>query len=443
MPGVEASTKEDYFAHGTFLGDGTEFKGVPCKLFLPLQVLDAPRMLLHPTREQFDLLARCMEVGFRAELKGFSGKTEVEMSASSVYLSGATTRHWGPELSQSDIEGTANDLRVIRFHASEPDSSGESWFTFWLSPNKLLNPAIRTSTSYSGRVLLKRYRQHTFRLSPDTRIKLDRNFRSRLENDELRQWSHLVAVSKLGFAARDIESVATHVLPGFDDFLLLASFAARTRTACIGWEAADGQSITTYYRRNIAVPSGYSLSALRFSGDGLISIRDFPKFIRRAFARFNSLSQKQPIRKAIYSAVPGRPRVLEDDFLSLFSALEELVFDHRRNAGLDRAVPDQEWRQIEKHLRAEIKKAPGAELTSKQRGYLYSKLPELNRIPPRSASSRYEIAFTSPSTTCGRFSQAMVSPPCIQSAIGSSMGSRSQKRHTRHSGSHQNTCAGL
>ena len=370
--------KEDYFALATVTAEGEKLRRVPCKIYLPKRVTESPRIVMHPSKSQFQKLSRGHEVVLQAAIKKFDGTVGVEISAT-VYLVGATTQHWGPDISESMIEGDPRDLRVIQFiqNATEPTMSR---IVFWVSPNKMLAPTMIHGSSYTGDVTFERCNQIEIQLRKDIHLKFDKHFRSDMDDDDFRQWSDLVAEAEIPYVLSDSEVIRGDVLPDLDDFLLLASLASRTRTACVGWKVGAGNTITKCYRRDIVVPTGYSLPSFN---QGLVSRADFPEFLRVSHATFKTLKGKQAVRRAIYAVVPSRDRKLEEGYLSLFSGLEELVLEYRRRVNLEYVVPPKEWPELQKKIKAEIRELFRNRLSNQQQGWLQRKISELNRIPFR------------------------------------------------------------
>jgi hypothetical protein len=377
--------EEDYFALATLTVGGMEIRDVPSKLYLPERVTGSPRIALRPSDDCLDYIVCSHEGSFHAQLNNFDGSVAALIAASIVYFNGAVTRHWGPNLAESTLEAEPRDLVVTQFLSSvskEPTS-----IVFWLSPNKMLSPFIISTSSYTGDRTLKRGRQIEIELSPEVKLRFDKHFQSSTtEKGDFLQWSNLVAESSIAHAANDIESVRSLILPKYDDLLLIASLGSRTRTACVGWQAADGRSVTKYFRRDIWIPNGFSLPSFNH---GLVSLADFGEFLHVGYSSFGALEDPQPVRQAIYAVIPGRSRTLEEDFLSLFSGLEELILDFRRRANLEWVLSSSDWLILRDHLKEAVKNCPGLSLSSDQRARIYAKMGELNRIPLRVAFDKF------------------------------------------------------
>jgi hypothetical protein len=370
--------KEDYFLLATVGFNDGQYDGVPCKVYLPKRVIGKVRIVLKPSKEQCQKIFQSFRGSLYAELKGFDGKTQNVIDAPKVYFTRSSTRHWGKELSESIIFVDPGDIsfaKVIR----NPQEGDRGHIVLWLSQNRMLSPDITQQSSYDGSVTMGRVRQITVHLDSESRLLFDYHYRSRTDDSgTFTQWADLVAMFEGESPFLDNASISVHLMPKVDDLLLIASLGSRTRTACVGWEAAETDRITHYYRRNISIPSGYKEPSFQ---DGLVSLRDFQEFLSVAHSTFVQLPNKQPIREAIVSVVPGRERRLEEDFLSAFAGLEELILDYRRREGLEYILDEQSFKQVRGHLKKAISKFDKLALTKDQRSWIYAKLAELNRVP--------------------------------------------------------------
>lgn len=88
------------------------------------------------------------------------------------------------------------------------------------------------------------------------------------------------------------------------------------------------------------------------------------------YPAFLSFSDQNAIGKAIISVVPGRKKVLEESFLSLFTGLEALILAFRKEKKLELVVlvPD-DWEPISKIIKKNIFKNIKQQLSKEQRCY--------------------------------------------------------------------------
>jgi hypothetical protein len=169
-------------------------------------------------------------------------------------------------------------------------------------------------------------------------------------------------------------------LPDIDDFLLIASFAARQRTACLGWAASDKNSYATFYRGNYVFPRTDDDHDIDI---GVIDIRDFEKFMQVCYSEFLKFGNKLALRNSLYSVLPSQSSTLEASFLKVFAGLETLILDFRRRDAFEFILQKDEWDSFKKYLQRCIKTATDPILNPEQRASMYRKLDELNRISLR------------------------------------------------------------
>ena len=379
--------KEDYFVLATLVLEHAEISNVPCKIYLPEHVNDKPRMKFRPNREQYKIISLSHEGALKAEVKDFYGKPQVLIESPAVYFENIITTYWGPDICESTFDGEPQDLIITEYLSSPPEFQKTS-LVLWLSPNKMLSPPIIETVSYNGRVEIEKGNQLEFQLQKNgINITFDKHYSyGRTDDKELRQWSFLVASADVEIPAQDVYTFKCQLLPELDDFLLVASLGSRTLTGCLGWQATDNICITTYYRGKFTFPTG----ATEFSFDqGLVWLKDFKKFLTQCYNAFVSHPNKNALRGAIRSLVPGRTQVFEESFLALFSGLERLILDYRRRENLEFALPMHRWSKLKKKLRDSVKASDDPKLSREERSFIYSKIDELNRVPLRAAFDRF------------------------------------------------------
>lgn len=382
MSRLLADKKEGFFVHADLKIGDRVVAGIPCKVFLPEKPSDKPALSFQPTREQYASVQGTFTCGFNAEIRGVDGSLHGTIEAPTVYLHDLGTTTWAPDLSVSKFEGDPQHLRVVEFLSGAYVPRTRCRVTWWLSPNKMLNPHLIVESSYTGQVRIERVFRHTFRLERHLRFIFDREYRSRRDDDEFIQWSFLVGTTRHALQARDSPELCTEILPKLDDFLLIVSLGSSTRTACLGWQAVDQARITRYYRGKLSFPTG---AREPIYVDGLVSVGDFDDFAAKAYSAFLGLPDREPVRGAIYALVPGRTYTTERKFLSLFAALEMLLLDFRRRNSLEFVMSEEQWKTFKAACKEFLKEQTRATLDKDRRKLMYSKLDELNRVPLRAA----------------------------------------------------------
>ena len=373
----ELQREENHLVKASVIVDGFEINNVPCKIFLPERIQEKPYVILKPSKEDADRIMGSHVGKLHAIVYGFDKEKALTIEAPEVYFSGSSIKYWGDGISDSTIPGEPQDLHIIR-HLGANDNAQPTQVVFWISPNRFLTPFMQSSSSYTGDLKYDRIRNAEFVMKKKVKLVFDKHFRSKkAENDDFVQWSFLVACAKLEIPADDADALKKDILPDIDDFLLIASFASRQRTVCLGWSASDQNSYATFYRGNYAFPHTDGDSNL---DNGLIDIRDFEKFIQECYAAFLQFENKLALRNALYLALPSQSPTLEMSFLKVFAGLETLVLDFKRREALEFVLQKDKWFSLRKYLKKCIKDSTEPKLETEQRATIYRKLDELNRI---------------------------------------------------------------
>ncbi|MBI3415529.1 MAG: hypothetical protein HY043_09445 [Verrucomicrobia bacterium] len=365
----------------TIQAGGKSFEKVLVKAYLPRRLIEPLRLALHPPKEQVEQLMRHFEFSLHAEVRGFTGTTEGVFEAKRIYTEVGTTKAWGMDLQESQIEAVPYDFAKWDLRAHSDTPQGEVEGRFWLTPSQLLGPAKSVSRSFTGEVKVKTVRQLVFTLNNGLCLSFDFVYRHfDQENGDHVSFSELVANFKDKTVIGSVKNVQAKCLDALDDFLLISSFAARHRCICLGWEAWDSAGSVTFYRRGLTIPKAKDKESTR---DTLVDLQYFEGFIKLAYARFLEIEPKEYLRQALY-AVTAKGKTVETKFTRLFSALETLVLKHRREQNTESIFLPEEWKKIREDLEKFIKQheafageTPGRKQKRKQ---VYEKLPELNRI---------------------------------------------------------------
>lgn len=376
----ELKREENHLVRATIIVNGSEIMDVPCKIFLPERIHEKPYIILKPFKEDANKLMASHKGKLSAIVFGFDKNKELTIEAPEVYFLRSSTKYWGDSISDSTVPGEPQDLHIIR-HLKDNNNSQDSRFVFWISPNRFLTPSVMPTSSYTGDLKYERVRSVEFLIKNEIKLVFDQHFRSKkADNGDLIQWSFLVACAELKTPAADVKTLKTNILPDIDDFLLIASFAARQRTACLGWAASDKNSYATFYRGNYVFPRTDDDHDIDI---GVIDIRDFEKFMQVCYSEFLKFGNKLALRNSLYSVLPSQSSTLEASFLKVFAGLETLILDFRRRDAFEFILQKDEWDSFKKYLQRCIKTATDPILNPEQRASMYRKLDELNRISLR------------------------------------------------------------
>src|SRR4030042_4363564 len=370
---IDLNREEDYLLKATLIVGDTEINGVPCKRYLPERIHEKPYVLFKPSKHDANQIMASYKGALKATIYGFDKEIQTTIEAPEVYFSGGSTRYWGDDISETTIPGEPQDLHIVE-HLRNDQSRNKTHIVFWVSPNKFLTPFMICSNSYTGEIKCERVRELEFTIKDGQRLVFEKHFRYKTEkNHDLVRWSFLVACTELDIPANDAETLKNGITKDIEDFLIVASFAAKQRTACLGWTAADKDLYATFYRGNFTFPQpDYNISL----EDGIIDIKYFQEFMETCYPAFLRFENKLALRNSLYAAVPSKPRTLENSFLSMFAGLETLILDFKRRERLEFVLPEPAWVDFKKYVKNCIKKSTEPKLEQAKRTSIYRKLGE-------------------------------------------------------------------
>ncbi len=363
--------------------NGVEINDVPCKIFLPERIQDRPYVVLKPSKEDGTKIMDSHRGALKAYVYDFDKKIETTIEAPEIYFSKSSTKYWGDGKPEITIPGDPHDLHIIH-HLRNDDDQMKTRIVFWISPNWLLTPPLMArSRLYTGEIKNEMVKNLEFTIKDNVRLVFEKHFKDKTaKNGDLIQWSFLAACTELDIPADDTTKLKNSVLQVIDDFLLIASFAARQRTVCSGWTASDNSAYTTFYRGNYIFPENDNEK--RFN-DGVIDIQLFEKFMNTCYPIFLQFENKLSLRNALYSISPVTPHTIEASFLRMFSGLETLILDFRRRENIEFVLSKKDWSALRLYLEECIKNSRNPKLGNEQRKSINRKLNELNRVSLREA----------------------------------------------------------
>lgn len=380
----EMRQKEDYRIITTIKSNKSIIDGVLCKVFLPKRLTEPVELYFYPDEEQRHKLEKMFEFSITGEVKGFSGELESRIQADKVYFKTGSTTYWGQGIAESIFTGDPIDLKVIDFLQRDDKALVQKIMgSLWLTPSMPLSPFKTRERSYKGDVKVETIRQVKFTLANGLSLTFDKHFRYvENENGDEITFSELVAEFETD---RELQGIENELIDDIDDFLMLVSFAERQRCVCLGWDFMDSKEHTKYYRRDVAIPETREKQNLF---ETLIDVSDFEDFIKQAYDKFIKIESKDLIRQAIQytTSVHQGNKTLENEFLSLYAALETLVLYFRRIHHMEDVLPPELWKQLRGDLEKWLKVHPLLSSDKNKRALIYKKLSELNRIP-------FSIAF--------------------------------------------------
>ncbi|NEP13634.1 MAG: hypothetical protein F6K14_26220 [Symploca sp. SIO2C1] len=192
----------------------------------------------------------------------------------------------------------------------------------------------------------------------------------------------MLAANFVGFTEHELgESIFQEI----EIFLKLVSFSERRRLVCYGYKGILESEIIDFYRGDISVPEENLNHSLN---DVLIDIKDFDEFALKSLAVGRSCFFREHLFEAIGKAAYREYSSLESEYLSYYSALENLVNGYRDMDKFHYVLEGENYKKFSKDLKSFIKKhnffkdkdEDEKELRSKKRQRVYEKIAELNRI---------------------------------------------------------------
>lgn len=383
---IDLNRKENHFVNATVIIENNEIEGVPCKIYLPERIHEKPYIVLKPLKNDAERILASWQGTLKAIIYGFDKKIETTIEAPEVYFSGASTTYWGDGISDTTVPGEPQDLHIIH-HLKNNDSRNGTHIVFWISPNKFLTPFVIQSSSYTGEIKCEHTKELSFTLKEGLKLVFEKHFRYKTENNQdMVRWSFLVACAEIDNPADDAATLKKGLMQDIDDFLLIASFAANQRTACLGWNAVDRNLHTTFYRGNYTFPQP---DDSKNHEDGIIDIREFQEFMETSYPSFLRFENKLALRNSLVAAVPFKQRTLEISFLKMFAGLETLILDFKRRKSLEFILPEPAWGSFKQYLKTCIKKSTEPKIEKAQRASIYTKLDELNRVSLKEAFEEF------------------------------------------------------
>lgn len=346
MKKKDTNRDEDHFFNARITVDNYEIKDVPCKLFLPERTNEKPYVLLRPNSESTEIIKKAHQGALSADICDFKGKIKTSINAPVIYFGTTRTRVWGWEknLVETTVFADVEHLHITEFNAEKEDEENVkkgSEFIFKISANRLLTPRRNRDSSYTGEISYPKTNKVEFNIKDGVKLEFDKYFKTKdTKEGDVLQWSYLVAQTELELAANNVDEVKAQVLTEIDDFLLIASLAIRERTVCMGWDAYDNKRISNYFRGNYTFPKN---SIEEDRGNWLIEEKHFESFMTKCYTQFLNYKNKETMRSAIIPIVPFNTSTVEVAFLNMFSGLESLILEFRKQENLEFILEGDEW----------------------------------------------------------------------------------------------------
>lgn len=361
-------------------GTGYSVEDEKIELYLPERKYEKPRMEMRPSKTLYKEISNGWQCAVRIETYTPDGKKrELYFAPESIVING-TQSGWGGEESDYYLELELENLQIVRRFLPRRDIENEAGtIMFWISGSDLLKPFGSMESSVMGEVKYVQEHRASFEISEDFKITfwLQFDFKEK-ENGDLVMMPYLVGRCETSTSVGEIGVVNEKYLDLLDDFLLISSFAERRRICCLGWEGSDSEFSSTYYRGNYSFPANGKDNV---NARGLFEGKSGREFIDQAHRKFVDLEGKDIVRNALYSVIPSHKENIEQRYLSLFSGLESLVLNYRKNNKSEFVFEDEQWGKVRSHIKSSIKNSEMHFVDKEKRSYLYKNLSSLNRVP--------------------------------------------------------------
>jgi len=422
--------KEDFVFQATIAFDGVEIeKNLKCRVYLPVKLTDPLEIQFFPTEDQAKKLTGYIlwQYSLTGEIRSFSDEVIVKFAAKEVIATkGVQASYHGKDVREYKMVGNPTDFTITHLLSGhDGDAKSPSEVSFWITPNVLLEPGTILNRSYTGKVEVETVWQFDLQTSPNTVFHFNQHYHYYdSEEGETATFSELVADATLNEPADSPKIFET--LYTLDGVLLLASFAARQRCVCLGWEASDSKMHVKQYVRNRTIPSNNARTSYR---NALIDKSNFAEFMTTAYSAFDKVTPQDPLRRAISLVTPSMDHTAEGEFISLYTALEILVLQFRRLNSLEFILPNNQWNKVRKELKTYISSIALPADQSDKKVLIQDKLSELNRVSFGTAFEHF----------CKYYSIDLADLwPVVNSASGASLSQvRNKLVHGEHFGPNQ------
>jgi hypothetical protein len=354
---------------------------VLCEVYLPERPNGPVELWCYLNSAQAAIIGYPFEFSVKGEIKDSSKSSKIMIQAKKVYRKSEVTHNWGSGIYETLLIGIPWDLEIKEIFYSKIQSinnvMGKGFF--WITPSFMLTPDKQFIYEYTGAISVKYFDKPVYKLSNGLQLKFDTHFKYKQKNEgDTVSFPQLVAE----FESRTINSVdIKNILTYLNDFLLLVSLAERRACICVGWETMNCQYGIKYFKRDILIPKNHKRYI--HHGKMLIEVRNFKNYIDEVYKNYMDIDGKELIRQAIYKVINSEKQIIESSFVSLYSAIENIILFYRRSKNLEFVIPNSDWIKLRKCLKNYIKKYSKEHLNiddKEKRKLLYEKLDELNRI---------------------------------------------------------------
>jgi len=319
--------RPDFVGFATFRAQHGTVGKFECGFFLPRSEIAKMWVLVRVGSPRETPIVLCWR--FSCELTaGFD-----VLIGEEIFHSGYTQWNWG-----NGVENTlVGEITRLTVNRGDVLSSAISKTRFAITPSALLRSADIVSEQ-DGKLVVRQVARKgpVCSASPDIAFRFGCAYRRGASGKlESSVECELVEPAQM----RD----PNRVLSLLQDVLAVASFAERRVLMVVGWTVSYANGATTmYYRRDFTAPSEEEADV----DNTLISLRDIEEFLNASVQKFGSLPDSGALKQAIYFALHGQARGIEDSFVMLFAGIETLLNMFQSAKDGDPPVPEEQWEPL-------------------------------------------------------------------------------------------------
>ncbi len=360
-----------------------KLENVPCEIVFPKTQNE--KVTLEAQLKVNEFLPS--EIPFIFSLKAIFSNAQsslLKISADKIYNLGIKTSYVATNQEYSVLRAEPVALKIQEFIQGSEDNKNSKSFYFWLTQSIQLAPFYSTKLHYNGNVSVKTYNNKKFEIVEGLKFSFINYY---FHYDDPKRKSKRISESVLtaellGFTEHEL---GEDIFSKIETFLKLVSFSERRRVVCYGYKGILDGEIIDFYRGDISVPEeNFDHS----SNEVLIDVQDFEEFTLKALEIGRSCIFIKHLFDAVGKAAYREYSSLESEYLSYYSALENLVNGYRDTHDFHYILENDNYNRFSKDLKSFIKghdlfrnnNDEEKKLRSKKRQLVYEKIAELNRI---------------------------------------------------------------
>ena len=399
---------------------GIVFRNVPCQIFLPEDSHGQVMAHLELDEGQAEVIGIFGNLFWEMSIKGWLrwGGTFTQINAQKCYIRNG---NWpslrnGCSFQKINLPLEVLDLQIVEARnigqegiqdtplgknskAKKPRSlpaleypEKPALASFWLTYNRDLLTGGTEISHHNGSIEVETFEPHKFELLPELEFTFASEFRWNSDTKTRQHNRRETLAANVSLKSKGTKPVvmSAPIIEALDEFLLLASFATRWKTICLGWDLSQWPYLSKKYRHGLTLP--LHLKGARHTPEqdyetGLVSPNSLPEFLRHAWPLWRSLDKpsREMLHHVLQAVVHAQSLDLHESFISHYATLEMMVLHFRRQNDLEFVFSDEnEWNTFKAEVKEFITKKSSLSGSQPQqkikRGKVSGKLEEFNRV---------------------------------------------------------------